>query len=788
MKEGGATMSVVRGNRWFNGVLVVAALLAMSRGTLAQQPPVMKSLDSEVNVLKYLRERSWRGDVNSVRGVTAFSLPGEDMQWDINEEVWEWIAQTKCPKVSWQPDFTSPAAYAASVEPLRRQLQARVGPIPPAAAGSVLSRTTLYTSDRYTVEWVEIASRLTGVSVFGFLARPSGVSGPAPAVVALTSDGVPINDLLGWTLPNDAPQRSYPSSPLSGVAVDLVESGYVVFVPWLDDDRSLAPELDWLEVDRWGAILAMKAGSGGGYGILVPQVMAVVDFLSSEPAADPHSITLLGWGTGAQVAGVTAALDDRVAGLIWIRPPLDTKGLRSDPFLWPNAAPFEMMDCSFGQREIAALVFPRPILFSYTPADPYWQWLAPYVSDEVYVDIAASYMALGFADNVSRIQSAEVKSAGSTQPLAWLARLFAYRPRPLPGGDYQPPVPIDFPYPSSSFDQVRSEIASYLASLGTCHPVAVQPDFSSLNAFQESVVPLRQQVESALGGPLPPERPIAILTRQTVVNDPDYLLEWVRFQARFNSIEVAGYLATPKDATEKHPAILSLDGNFVLGWPFGLYSPITNYLNDYGDYLARSGYVVFAPYMPSTFADGWGASLSALSGGTKNFWSFTLPVYMSGVDFLRSLDSVDPARVGVAGVSYAGVAAMLTAALDQRINLLLYADPTIDMAVRYSTPASAASPIWMTVSCQIFEPTQRLLVAPRAFVWQNGILDQNQDQTVPLESVIATQSTYMRLGESQWFDFVPHNGGHEMRPDLFHLFYYNVPPGHVVRRVLRRAP
>jgi hypothetical protein len=280
--------------------------------------------------------------------------------------------------------------------------------------------------------------------------------------------------------------------------------------------------------------------------------------------------------------------------------------------------------------------------------------------------------------------------------------------------------------------------------------------------------PVRQELVADVVGDLPPEQPVVVTERQLVRSLPDYTLEWVRFRARFTDIEVGGYLATPNDREEGAPAVLSLDGNYDQGWLYGLKPAPFVYLNQYGDALARSGYVVFSPYMPSTLADGWGALLGAKTGYRQNLWSYLVPLYMSGIDLLRSEPAVDKDRIAVYGISFAGYAALLTAAMDERIAAVVYSNPFEGPGPQLTVDGAYFMPnIWKAEPCRF---TARLydgsLIAPRAFIWENGIRDSNVPRRLDPQDGDAPARLYTRLGIAERFKLARHDGGHETRPQV----------------------
>ncbi len=127
------------------------------------------------------------------------------------------------------------------------------------------------------------------------------------------------------------------------------------------------------------------------------------------------------------------------------------------------------------------------------------------------------------------------------------------------------------------------------------------------------------------------------------------------------------------DAAAKLPAILKPHGH----WPYGRLENESLASNPtFGINLARQGYVVFAWDMvgyndtiqtPHTFGN-----------PTEQLWSFGplgLQLWNSirALDFVSSLDDVDPSRIGMAGASGGGTQTILLAAVDDRLR---YAAPS----------------------------------------------------------------------------------------------------------------
>ncbi len=126
----------------------------------------------------------------------------------------------------------------------------------------------------------------------------------------------------------------------------------------------------------------------------------------------------------------------------------------------------------------------------------------------------------------------------------------------------------------------------------------------------------------------------------------------VSFPSRLDKAPVPGTLMVPKDLDprRKHPAIVWIHGsgsdqNF-LGWHPGAYRMYYSV----SAYLVQQGYVVITPdYRGSS-----GYSRDWATGVHMGLGVSDAADVLASADYLKTLDYVDPARIGVWGLSYGG--------------------------------------------------------------------------------------------------------------------------------------
>lgn len=168
----------------------------------------------------------------------------------------------------------------------------------------------------------------------------------------------------------------------------------------------------------------------------------------------------------------------------------------------------------------------------------------------------------------------------------------------------------------------------------------------------------RTDVENSLDFYVAPVQANATLTRLSDsmpagLNKADLVVpEPVHFPSRLDKQPVPGTLMLPKnlDKTRKHPAIVWIHGsgsdqNF-LGWHPGSYRMYYSA----SVYLAQQGYIILTPdYRGSSgYSRDWATGVH-MGLGVKD----TADV-AAGADYLKTLDYVDPDRIGVWGLSYGG--------------------------------------------------------------------------------------------------------------------------------------
>jgi dipeptidyl aminopeptidase/acylaminoacyl peptidase len=121
--------------------------------------------------------------------------------------------------------------------------------------------------------------------------------------------------------------------------------------------------------------------------------------------------------------------------------------------------------------------------------------------------------------------------------------------------------------------------------------------------------------------------------------------ELIRYRSA-DGLEIPSYLYLPREPDPgNHPALVWLHG--------GLPGSTLNDFNPEIQYFVAQGFVVLAPNYRSSA--GFGEALASLKPGDA-----IVPDIIAGVDYLKQLKSVAPARIGIIGQSFGGYLTLLS--------------------------------------------------------------------------------------------------------------------------------
>lgn len=234
-------------------------------------------------------------------------------------------------------------------------------------------------------------------------------------------------------------------------------------------------------------------------------------------------------------------------------------------------------------------------------------------------------------------------------------------------------------------------------------------------------------------------------------------------------VKFHGILMKHKDGERRPLAIVQHGGDGIADRLIGLFDGTTSNYNDIAERVFSRGVNVFLPqlllwsekyYEPSISEQGNIAARRALDAELKQVDSSITAVeiygIMKSIDYLSTQPFVDPARVGMVGLSYGGFYTLFTTAVDTRIKAALASSQYND---RYLYPWSDWT--WFSAAEKFLDNEVAALVYPRRLLIAVGDSDE-------LFSADGARRTFMELRDmlpGDWVDFTVFSGTHEFIRD-----------------------
>jgi dienelactone hydrolase len=241
--------------------------------------------------------------------------------------------------------------------------------------------------------------------------------------------------------------------------------------------------------------------------------------------------------------------------------------------------------------------------------------------------------------------------------------------------------------------------------------------------------------------PLPERTPLKpVVTGKT--DHPEFTVERLHFQSR-PGLYVTGNLYVPKGLQEKAPAVLYVCGHGTVKKDGIAYGSKASYQH-HGGWLARNGYVCL---IIDTLQLG---EIEGLHHGTyrEKMWWWNSRGYtpegveawnsMRAVDYLQSRKEVDPERIGITGRSGGGGYSWFTAAIDERIKVVVPVAGVTDLEnhVVDGTVEGHCDCMFMVHTYRWDYPMLAAMIAPRPLLFSNS----DKDTIFPLEGVVRTHA------------------------------------------------
>jgi dienelactone hydrolase len=576
----------------------------------------------------------------------------------------------------WKPDFSSVQAFDQSVQPNRARFRKMIGvidervpvvmtKIATVEQGSLVADTKLYKV--FAVRW----SVLPGMHGEGLLLEPA--QKPKACAVAIPDADWTPEQLIGIApgVPKDAQ-----------FARRLAEDGYRVLVPTLinrKDDYSGVPRLRMTNQPHREFVYRMAYEMGRHViGYEVQKVLAAVDWLSKgEPSRVSGRVEVWGYGEGGLIALYSAAIDPRIKNtyisgyvnnrndlhkepiyrnvfgllkefgdaelLMLAGAPKDARKVNVEYTKEPNVTgPPKKRDGRFGGAAPGSLNFTDPkVAFleyeRFRKMTSFGGRTATVLEATPFADL------MDPAVDADSLKRAKLRAERVTEPKE--LRL---------GADPEP----------RQHRQFDDAVAFTQRLLG---PATVRResffwnklDKTSLGGLKKSQEPLRNYFWENVIGKLP-EKKVPLNPRTRLIYDTP---KWKGYEVLLDLNEDVicyGILLVPNDIKpgEKRPVVVCQHG--LEGRPTDVCNPKkdTQYYKSFGAHLADRGFVVFAPQNPYIFGNQFRQTVRKANPLGLSLYSFIVAQHDRILDFLATLDFVDPARIAYYGLSYGGKVAM----------------------------------------------------------------------------------------------------------------------------------
>ncbi len=324
------------------------------------------------------------------------------------------------------------------------------------------------------------------------------------------------------------------------------------------------------------------------------------------------------------------------------------------------------------------------------------------------------------------------------------------------------------------------ELETYLAGRCTGPARTWRRDYSSIEAYVESVKSRREAWRSVLGRFDTDGVALGGVETRPFHEGADYRAEWVSFEF-LPGVMSRAVVALPvrSDLGDPPPVVICQHG--IGSSPFHIFGR----LDAHGAYdraglvLLEAGFAVVAPVNRTT-GPGRGRleRLAHLSGGTL----YGLECYKLErlIDYLETRSDLDAVRLGMSGLSLGGAATLLFTPAVERIRAACAAawfnHRRRKMAVpdpRYScfldtTEYHAFIPGWLP---EFSDSDLVSLICPRPFMAQVGKADGIAWWPFVEEEWRATVVHYEKLGIGDRAELVLHESGHEFVPSRMARFF-----------------
>jgi dienelactone hydrolase len=706
-------------------------------------------------------------------------------------------------KQHWKPDYSSPEAYAKSVEPNRQRLRKILGIVDERKkfddieyvggpkTPSLVAETDLYKV--HAIRWPVF----DGVDGEGLLLEPKGKV-VAQVVAIPDADWTP--EMLVGLAPGIPKESQY--------ARRLAENGCRVVVPILidrKDDFSGNAKLNrWTNQPHREFIYRMAYEMGRHIiGYEVQKVLAVVDWFARQREGAPTGI--YGSGEGGPLALYAGALaEPRVVATVVSGYFGPRENLPAEPIyrnVWGLLT-------EFGDADVAAgFYLPNP---GFVNNQPMFRRLIVEHTGRPLVSGPPAPRAGRAGAAPGKIELPPLEAAGPEfeRAKALVGTEKIVGPGYLHFGAAYPDWPA-LPQTLATFIETLTNVRPDVQKAGVppkdlrpaFDPAARQKrqfdqlvaftqkvwrdsdavraarfakvDVSSPEKYEKAIEPIRQFFWEEVIGKLPaPTEPVNPKSRE-LYDTPKWKGHEVTLDL-YPDVFAYGILLMPKDLKpgEKRPVVVCQHG--LEGRPQDVCNPKerTKYYNSFGAQLADLGYIVYAPQNPYIGQDKFRVLQRKANPLKLSLFSFIVRQHERTLDWLASLPNVDGSKIAFYGLSYGGKTAMRVPAILPRYCLSICSadfnewvgkNVSVDFRGSYMFTNEYEMPEF-DLGTTFNYAEMAYLIAPRPFMVERG-----HDDGVGIDEMVASEyakirylyANRLKIPDRTEIEFFA--GGHEIR-------------------------
>ncbi len=705
----------------------------------------------------------------------------------------ELSASIKLREKQWNPVFSSPDAYEASITPNRERFRYYIGASDVRRRVNVLEMVEtleqpamIAATDNFavfTVRWPAFGN----VYGEGLLLEPR--ANPVGSVVAIPdADQTP--EMLVGLAPGVKPDSQF--------ARRLAEQGFRVVVPVLidrSDEFSGNPNVRMTNQTHreWVYRSAYQMGRHI-IGYEVNKILAVVGWLSRQRGA-AGNVGVAGYGEGGLLALYSAALEPKINAALVSGYFNSRQKVWEEP-IYRNV--FGLLH-EFGDAEIAGMIVPRALIVEYSRApeiagppplrEGRYESAAPGKLETptlaaVHAEVARARSRFPnkgpIQHNISLVSGATTEPVqfGTKTALTAFIKAMGVKQPLQPAAE----APVDS---RRNYDprerkkrQLNQLIDHTMQLLTNSHHVRAKywerAQAKSLEAWRQSTAPYRREMLDELIGNFPPATLPPNARTRKILDKP----AWTGYEVVLDvypDVICWGYLLVPKDigADEQRPVVVCQHG--LEGAPQSVIEedPESRDFQIYSGFAAKLAERGFVTYAPHNFYKG-GNEFRQLQRKAnplkKTLFGITTVQHRQLLKWLSGLPFVDPQRIGFYGLSYGGnTATRVPAVLNQYACVIDSGDfnewvtKTVSVHYDYCFPPLGAYEVGEFNLGHTFNHSDMAgLIAPRPFMVERG----HNDGVAPDEWVAAeyakVRRLYVELGIPDKTEIEYFNGPHKI--------------------------